>query len=71
MMKLGWAVRTWDDDFIKFLCRSGVGSYGVYRYYVLLKGTGGWLGEGDVDGTAVVLDVKYQPKAAVSQILTP
>jgi uncharacterized protein (DUF2252 family) len=76
MMKLGWAVRAWDDDFFTVLdvarrVGSGVGSYGVDRYYVLLKGTDGLLGEDDVDGTAVVLDVKYQSTAAVSHVLTP
>lgn len=76
MMKLGWAVRKWDDDFFTVLDvaerrGSGVGSFGVARYYVLLKGTDGLLGEDGVDGTAVVLDVKYQPSGAVAPVLTP
>jgi uncharacterized protein (DUF2252 family) len=73
MMKLGWAVRKWDDDFFTVLdvaarIGSGIGSFGVDRYYMLLKGTDGLLGS--EEGSAVVLDVKYQPEGAVSQVLT-
>jgi uncharacterized protein (DUF2252 family) len=78
MMKLGWAVRAWDDEFFTVLdvaarIGSGVGSFGADRYYVLLKGTDGLLREDkdEEDGSAVVLDVKYQPPGAVTQILTP
>ena len=73
MMKMGWKVRGWDDDFFTVLdvarrVGSGVGSYGVDRFYVLLKGEDTLLGE-DQDGAAVILDVKYEPVSAVSRIL--
>ena len=53
---------------------SGVGSYGVDRYYVLLKGTDGTLqqdGNDGNDGNAVILDIKYEPPGAVTEVLTP
>jgi uncharacterized protein (DUF2252 family) len=78
MMKLGWAVRQWDDDFFTILdvaarIGSGVGSSGVDRYYILLKGTDELLEQVDtkMGRTAVVLDVKFEPPGAVSQVLTP
>lgn len=46
---------------------SGVGSFGVDRFYVLLKGTDTSL---DEDGdSSVILDIKYEPISAVSRIL--
>ena len=74
MLKVGWAIRDWDEDFFKVVdvaerMGSGVGSYGVARYYVLLKGTDGLLGTNGEDGSHVILDVKYQPPGAVSQVL--
>lgn len=82
MMKLGWSIREWDDDDFTVIdvaerVGSGVGSYGVARYYVLLKGTdSGILDSGDGDDTdfdngAVILDVKYQPRASFTRTLTP
>lgn len=77
MMKLGWATfAEWDDDFFTVLdvaerVGTGIGSFGVDRYFVLLQGTDGLLGVDGVDGTAVVLDVKFQPHSAVSRVLTP
>jgi len=73
MMKVGWHVRDWDDDFFEVLdvaarVGSGVGSYGVARYYILLKGTDDALDDG-TDGNAVILDVKYEPPGAVSGVL--
>lgn len=73
-MKLGWNVHEWDADFfqvrdIAARLGSGIGSYGVDRYYVLLKGTDTLL-EDDVDGAAVILDVKYQPPGAVHDVLS-
>ena len=75
LMKLGWAVRPWDDDFFTVLdvaarMGSGVGSFGVDRYYVLLKGTDELLEKSTLGHTAVVLDVKYEPPGAVTSILT-
>ena len=74
MMKLGWAIREWDDDFFQVLdvaarVGSGVGSFGVDRYYVLLKGTDRLLRDHTPDGSSVILDVKYQPPGAVSWVL--
>ena len=74
-MKLGWNVHDWDADFFQVLdiaerLGSGIGSYGVDRYYVLLKGTDKLLEE-DEDGAAVILDVKYQPPGAVHDVLSP
>jgi len=81
MMKLGWLVKQWDDDFFTVLdvasrVGSGVGSSGVDRFYVLLKGTDHSLDtytgkNASNTGTAVVLDVKYEPPGAVTQVLTP
>jgi uncharacterized protein (DUF2252 family) len=74
MMKMGWAVRPWDDAFYKVLdiaarVGSGIGSYGVDRYYVLLQGTDELLEEDGGDGSAIILDVKYQPPGAVYRVL--
>ncbi|KAL3791501.1 hypothetical protein HJC23_011532 [Cyclotella cryptica] len=72
MMKMGWRVRGWDDDFFTVLdiarrVGSGIGSYGVDRFYVLLKGTDTSL---DEDGdSSVILDIKYEPISAVSRVL--
>jgi uncharacterized protein (DUF2252 family) len=81
MMKLGWLIREWDDDFFTVMdvaarIGSGVGSSSVDRYYVLLKGTDESFDATDNEKnqhtrTAVVLDVKYEPPGAVSQVLTP
>jgi len=64
MMKMGWKVHGWDDDFFTVLdvarrLDSGVGSFGVDRFYVLLTG----------DYVPVILDVKCAPESAVSSIL--
>lgn len=74
MMKLGWAVLPWDDTFFTVLdvaarIGSGIGSFGVDRYYVLLKGRDGLLLDDGEDGSAVILDVKFQPKSAVMRVL--
>jgi uncharacterized protein (DUF2252 family) len=74
MMKMGWAVKPWDDAFYKVLdiaarVGSRIGSFGVDRYYVLLQGTDGLLVEDEGDGSAVILDVKYQPAGAVLHVL--
>ncbi|CAB9518536.1 Uncharacterized protein conserved in bacteria (DUF2252) [Seminavis robusta] len=75
LMKMGWQVKGWTDEYFQVLdiaarVGSGVGSYGVDRYYLLLKGTDNSL-ENWVDGNAVILDVKYEPPGAVTQVLTP
>ena len=69
MMKVGYRVREWNDDYYRVMdvarrIGSGIGSYGVDRYYVLLHGNDG------KDG-AVILDVKYEPWGAVSKVLSP
>ena len=73
MMKMGWKVRGWDDDFFTVLdvarrVGSGIGSYGVDRFFVLLKGEDLLLDAGN-DGPSVILDVKFEPVSAVSRIL--
>ncbi|GKY99163.1 hypothetical protein MPSEU_000871800 [Mayamaea pseudoterrestris] len=70
MQKMGFRVREWDDDYYKVVdvarrVGSGVGSYGVDRYYVLMNGTDGTPG-----GSAVILDVKFEPWGAVSRVLS-
>ncbi|CAB9519586.1 Uncharacterized protein conserved in bacteria (DUF2252) [Seminavis robusta] len=74
MVKLGWAVPPWDDTYYRVLdvasrIGSGIGSFGVDRYYVLLKGRDGLLDDQGEDGSAVILDVKFQPPSAVSWVL--
>ena len=100
MMKMGWRVRGWDDDFFQGMdwwllelnfCSihisesliyafirtvldiarrvgSGVGSFGVDRFYVLLKGQDESLDDGDND-PSVILDIKYEPKSAVARTI--
>jgi uncharacterized protein (DUF2252 family) len=75
MMKLGWNVREWDDDYFSVLdvaerVGSGIGSFGVDRYYVLLKGTDRLLGKDEEDAFGVILDVKFQPLPAVESVLS-
>jgi len=76
MMKMGWKVRGWDDDFFTVLdvarrVGSGIGSYGVDRFYVLLKGEDASLTAVDDGGdhASVILDIKFEPKSAVSRVL--
>ncbi|KAL7464519.1 hypothetical protein ACHAXS_004855 [Conticribra weissflogii] len=76
MMKMGWKVRGWDDDFFTVLdvarrVGSGIGSYGVDRFYVLLKGEDTSLKavDGGGDHASVILDIKFEPKSAVSRVL--
>jgi uncharacterized protein (DUF2252 family) len=47
---------------------SGIGSYGVDRFYVLLKGKDTSLSEDDGD-PSVILDIKFEPMSAVSRTL--
>lgn len=75
MMKLSWNVRQWDDEFFRVLdvaerVGSGVGSFGVSRYYVLLQGSDSLLEEDDKEGNAIILDVKFEPKGAVERVLS-
>jgi uncharacterized protein (DUF2252 family) len=74
MMKMGWHVHQWDEDYFEVLdvaarVGSGVGSYGVDRYYVLLNGEDRLLQHDGQDGNAVILDIKFEPTPAVSQVL--
>jgi len=73
MMKMGWKVRGWDDDFFSVLdvarrLGSGIGSYGVDRFYVMLKGEDTLLDE-EEEVTSVILDVKFEPVSAVTTVL--
>jgi uncharacterized protein (DUF2252 family) len=72
MLKIGWHVREWDDEFFKIIdtarrVRTGVGSFGVDRFYVLLKGKS--FRNHTVEGHAVILDIKFEPDPAVVQVL--
>eukprot|EP00978_Attheya_sp_CCMP212_P043006 scaffold272977_cov51-Attheya_sp.AAC.1 len=74
MMKMGWHVHEWDDDYFTILdvvarLGSGVGSYGLDRYYILLNGQDGLLADDEEDGTAVILNIKYEPEPAVAGVL--
>eukprot|EP00966_Prymnesium_polylepis_P335257 7390623-Prymnesium_polylepis.1 len=65
LSKVGWHEQVWSDKYFKVLdvaqrVGSGVGSFGVGRYYVLLAG----------DGDGVILDVKYEPEPAVASVLS-
>ena len=66
MMKTGWHVPTWSDEIFTILdvaarLGSGVGSFGVDRYYILIQG---------IDNNHVILDVKYEPPGAVAGVLS-
>ncbi len=63
MMKMGWRVPGWDDQFFLVMDVAGqvgleTGSFGVDRFYILLRGK----------DMPVILDVKYEP-VFVSTIL--
>lgn len=75
MMKTGWHVRGWDDTYFEILdiarrVGSGVGSYGVDRYYILLRGKDEDAEDWEGDGNSVILDVKYEPSGAVNRVLS-
>lgn len=68
MMKTGWHVPVWDDHYFAVLdvarrIGSGVGSFGVDRFYVLLNGTG-------AHDQHIILDVKYEPSGGVASVLS-
>ena len=79
--KIGWHAREWSDSYFRVLdvaarVGSGVGSYGVGRYYVLLAGDDGDEsdesdegGEGSPYPKSVILDVKFEPEPAISTVL--
>ena len=75
--KIGWHAREWSDSYFRVLdvaarVGSGVGSYGVGRYYVLLAGDEGDGGGGGGDKqylSSVILDVKFEPTPAVATVL--
>ena len=71
MMKTGWHVPVWNNNYFTIIdvarrLGSGIGSYGVDRYYVLLKGRD--TNSGRAMG-AIILDVKFEPTPAVSSVL--
>lgn len=75
--KIGWHTREWSDSYFRVLdvaqrVGSGVGSYGVGRYYVLLAGGDGDEREGGGGSqypNSVILDVKFEPEPAISTVL--
>ena len=74
MMKMGWNVYNWLDSFeVMDVARrvdSGVGSYGVDRYYVLLKGDDRTPLEGDQCDKTIILDVKHADTPAWDPVLS-
>ena len=81
MVKIGWHAQLWDPAYnggrhlevldVAARVGSGVGSYGVARYYALLAAR-------DADGVdvydsgsddGVILDVKYEPAPAAAAVL--
>jgi uncharacterized protein (DUF2252 family) len=74
MLKMGWHVHVWDEDYFRVLdvaarLGSGVGSYGVDRYYVLLNGEDNLLHHNSQDKNSVILDIKFEPTPAVKYVL--
>ena len=78
MMKIGWHAKLWDPssgsgDFevldVAARVGSGVGSYGVGRYYVLLAGRNAQgvdeSDEFEYEDKGVILDVKFTPAPAI------
>ena len=73
LTKIGWHAKEWDETFFKVLdvaarVGSGVGSYGVKRYYVLLNGSDGPL-DSDGEHSGIILDVKYEPPPAFAKVV--
>jgi uncharacterized protein (DUF2252 family) len=71
--KIGWHAKIWSDDHFKVLdvaarLGSGVGSFGVGRYYVLLAGRDED-NEDAEDDHGIILDVKFEPEPAVLAVL--
>ena len=76
LVKVGWRAPEWSDDAFAVLdvarrVGSGVGSFGVGRYYVLLRGTpdDDDDDDDDEDGGSVILDVKYEPEPAIAAVI--
>jgi uncharacterized protein (DUF2252 family) len=73
LQKIGWHTKEWDESFFEVRdvaerVNSGVGSFGVPRYYVLLAGHDDLVNQVAVDG--VILDVKYTPAPAMRTVLS-
>lgn len=76
LQKVGWQIRPYSEAYFKVVdvaarVGSGVGSFGVGRYYVLLAGEDRLLENGSGEAGGVILDVKYEPEPAVSAVLGP
>ena len=79
MTRTGWHAREWSDAYFKVLdvaarVGSGVGSYGVQRFYVLLAGDEAKKQNATTDDSerfmgSVILDVKFEPRPAVTNVL--
>ena len=83
MMKIGWHAKLWDPssgsgDFevldVAARVGSGVGSYGVGRYYVLLAGRNAQgvdeSDEFEYEDKGVILDVKFEPAPAALSVFS-
>lgn len=80
MTKIGWHAREWSEAYFRVLdvaarVGSGIGSYGVQRFYVLLAGDESKHQENATAEDSerflgsVILDVKFEPRPAVTSVL--
>ncbi len=75
LLKFGWSLSgRWDEKYYEVLdvaarIGSGVGSFGVDRYYVLIRGENA--DEAPNELGPIILDVKYQPPGSFRQVITP
>ena len=80
MTKIGWHAREWSEAYFRVLdvaarVGSGIGSYGVQRFYVLLAGDeskhqeNATMEDSERFLGSVILDVKFEPRPAVTSVL--
>ena len=79
MTRTGWHAREWSESYFKVLdvaarVGTGIGSYGVQRFYVLLAGDEAKNAtsahdDGERYMGGVILDVKFEPRPAVTNVL--
>ena len=80
MTKIGWHAREWSEAYFRVLdvaarVGSGIGSYGVQRFYVLLAGDeskhqeNATMEDSERFLGSVILDVKFEPRPAVTNAL--
>jgi len=75
LLKFGWSLKgRWDEEYYEVLdvaarVGSGVGSYGVDRYYVLIRGEN--VGDDPTESGPFILDVKHQPPGSFRHAVLP